>query len=173
MGAILSKKEILNLLDSRNPLIQGFIDRDIQIGENGVDLTVRRVSKFMSEGAVDFSNQERTISEVQDLEFDDLEWIRLEPGAFRVEYNEIVNIPNDIVGIAMPRSSLIRCGVTLVTSFWDAGYHGRGKSTIVIFNPKGFRLKRDSRIAQLTFILMTTPSKKGYRGAFQGEDTRK
>jgi dUTP pyrophosphatase len=172
MGAVLSKREILNLIDSGNPLIQGLIDRDVQIGENGVDLTVRGVSKFVSEGAVDFSNQERVISEVQDLGFDDLGWIRLEPGAFRVEYNEVINLPNDIVGIAMPRSSLIRCGVALVTSFWDAGYHGRGKSTIVIFNPKGFRMKRDSRIAQLAFLFMKTPSEKGYQGTFQGEDTR-
>ena len=170
MGVVLSKKQILNLLDSSDPLIQGLIDQDTQIGENGVDLTVRRVSKFVSEGAIDFSNQERVISETQDLEFDELGWIRLEPGAFRVEYNEIINLPNDIVGIAMPRSSLIRCGVALVTSFWDAGYHGRGKSTIVIFNPKGFRVKKDSRIAQLAFLFMENPSEKGYQGTFQGED---
>jgi len=168
-GSVLSREDILRLLDTSSPLVEGFVDRDIQIGGNGVDLTLRRVSEFTSKGAVDFSNEERVISETQDLPFGESGWLELESGAYRVEYNEKVNLPKNIVAIAMPRSSLIRCGVALVTSIWDAGYQGRGKSTLVVFNPKGFSLKRDSRIAQLVFLSMTEPSRKGYHGIFQGE----
>lgn len=169
-GSVLSRRGILNLLDASCPLIQGFVDRDIQIGENGVDLTVGKVSRFLSKGAVDFTNKERVISRAQDLDFDGAGWLELEAGAYRVEYNETVNLPKNIIAIAMPRSSLIRCGVALITSIWDAGYSGRGKSTLTVLNPKGFRVKRNSRIAQLVFFSMTGPSEKGYGGVFQGED---
>jgi len=168
-GSVLSRKNILRLLDTSNPLVEGFIDQDVQLGENGVDLTLRNVSEFISRGAVDFSNDERVISETRDLPFGESGWLRLEAGVFRVEYNEVVNLPKNIVAIAMPRSSLIRCGVALITSIWDAGYQGRGKSTLVVFNPNGFNLKRDSRIAQLLFLSMTKSSRRGYRGTFQGE----
>ena len=170
-GSVLSRRDILNLLDASCPLIQGFVDQDIQIGENGVDLTVGKVSRFLSKGAVDFTNQEREISRTQDLDFDRSDWLELETGAYRVEYNETVNLPKNIIAIAMPRSSLIRCGVALITSIWDAGYSGRGRSTLAVLNPKGFRLKKNSRIAQLVFLSMTTPSEKGYYGMFQGENT--
>ena len=170
-GSVLSRTDILNLINAKSPLIQGFVDRDVQIGENGVDLTVRSVSKFLSRGSVDLSNEERAISNVQTLDFDTSGWLELDPGAYRVEYNEIVNLPRDLVAVAMPRSSLIRCGVALITSFWDAGYHGRGKSTLAVFNPAGFRLKKNARIAQLVFLLMSKHSTKGYTGVFQGEDT--
>jgi len=169
LGTVLSRREILRLLDTSTPLIKGFIDREIQVGENGIDLTVRKVSRFLSRGAIDFSNKERAISETEDLEFDETGWIELEAGAYRVEYNEIVNLPRDITAIAMPRSSLIRCGVALITAVWDAGYSGRGKSTLAVLNPEGFRLKKNARIAQLVFLSMTSPSKKGYSGAFRGE----
>ena len=170
IGGVLSREEILMLLDTASPLIEGLIDRDIQVGENGVDLTVRRVSEFVSRGAIDFKNEERVISETRELSFDESGWLDLESGVYRVEYNEQVNLPKNMIAIAMPRSSLIRCGVALITSIWDAGYRGRGKSTLAVFNPKGFSLKRDSRIAQLVFLPMARPTKEGYHGLFQGED---
>ncbi len=168
-GSVLTRRGIIALLNSSSPLIQGFIDRDTQIGENGVDLTVRRASKFLSRGTVDFTNQEREISQTQDLDFNRSGWLELDTGAYKVEYNEILNLPKNLIGIALPRSSLIRCGVALITSIWDAGYKGRGKSMLAVLNPKGFRMKKDSRVAQLVLLSMESPSEKGYRGVFQGE----
>jgi len=172
MGSVLSRNDILNRRVKGNPLIRNLIDEEVQIGENGVDLTVKAISKFISHGAVDFSNEQRVISETRELEFDDSGWLTLEPGCYRVEYNEIVDLPKDVVGIVMPRSSLIRCGVALITSIWDAGYCGRGKSTLVVFNSEGFSLKEDARIAQMVFLLMANPAEEGYRGVFQREDLR-
>jgi len=73
------------------------------------------------------------------------------------------------MALARPRSSLLRCGVTVDTAVWDAGYSGRSQSLMVVYNPLGFRLQRNARIVQLVFLRLTRET-EGYRGAYQGEN---
>jgi dUTP pyrophosphatase len=109
------------------------------------------------------------ISDLAPLVFDGLDSVELVPGAYIVTYNEIVHLPNNIMALATPRSSLLRCGVTVNTAVWDAGYSGRSQSLMVVYNPRGFRLQRNARIVQLVFFQMTGET-EGYRGAYQGEN---
>jgi dUTP pyrophosphatase len=74
------------------------------------------------------------------------------------------------MALAMPRSSLLRCGVTVHTAVWDAGYSGRSQSLMVVYNPRGFRLQRNARIVQLVFFRLTQET-EGYQGIYQGENT--
>ena len=71
--------------------------------------------------------------------------------------------------LARPRSSLLRCGVTVGTAVWDAGYSGRSQSLMVIYNPQGIRLQKNARIIQLVFFQLTQET-EGYRGIYQGEN---
>lgn len=167
--SVLSSKQIRALLSTKPPLIEHFIDLETQLQPNGVDLTVRRIEKLVSAGCVDFSNEERKLSETVNLDFD-ADHVFLPPGAYRVLFNEIVHLPHDVIAIGAPRTSLIRCGVTVETGFWDAGYEGRSESLLVVFNENGFYVKKNARILQLVFMKLSEAPRSGYTGKYQFEN---
>ena len=170
-GSVLSKSQIRALLRSHPPLIEKLIDLNTQLQPNGVDLTIKQVDKIMDAGFIDFWSKERKLSETEKIEFDD-DWAFLSPGPYKILFNEIVHLPKDIMAIGAPRTSLIRCGVTVETGFWDAGYEGRSESLLTVVNEKGFHVKKNARILQIVFVKL---SKKiavgsGYEGIYQSEN---
>ena len=169
MAAVLSRQDIYQLLQHEPPLIEGYINLEEQVQPNGIDLTLREVAMLQSAGRIAVSDRQRLLSDLAPLVFDGLGFIELVPGVYIVTYNEIVHLPKDVMALARPRSSLLRCGVTVDTAVWDAGYSGRSQSLMVVYNPLGFRLQRNARIVQLVFLRLTRET-EGYRGAYQGEN---
>jgi dUTP diphosphatase len=169
MAAILSAQEIHRLLKQKPPLIEGYINLEEQMQPNGIDLTLREIALLQSSGRITVQNSQRVVSDLAPLYFDRLGFIDLIPGAYIITYNEIVHLPKNIMALARPRSSLLRCGVTVGTAVWDAGYSGRSQSLMVVYNPQGFRLQRDARIVQLIFFRLSQKT-AGYQGIYQGEN---
>ena len=169
MAAVLSQQDIYQLLQHEPPLIEGYINLEEQVQPNGIDLTLRDIAMLQSAGRIAVSDRQRLLSDLAPLVFDGLGFIELVPGVYIVTYNEIVHLPRDVMALARPRSSLLRCGVTVDTAVWDAGYSGRSQSLMVVYNPLGFRLQRNARIVQLVFLRLTRET-EGYRGAYQGEN---
>jgi len=169
MAAVLSQQDIRRLLKKKPPLIEGCIDLEQQMQPNGIDLTLREVALPQSSGRIAAEDSQRRVSDLAPLVFDGLGFIDLVPGAYIITYNEIVHLPKNIMALARPRSSLLRCGVTVNTAVWDAGYSGRSQSLMVVYNPQGFRLQRNARIAQLIFLRLSKKT-EGYQGAYQGEN---
>ena len=170
MAAILSKKDIQKLIQGQPPLVEDYINLEEQVQPNGFDLTLREVALLQSPGTIAVENSQRVISDVAPLVFDGLGFMDLVPGIYIITYNEIVNLPKDVMALARPRSSLLRCGVTVGTAVWDAGYSGRSQSLLVVYNPQGFRVQRNARIVQLIFSQLTGET-EGYQGTYQGENT--
>jgi dUTP pyrophosphatase len=169
MPAILSKPDIYRLLQRKPPLIESYINLEEQVQPNGIDLTLRQVALPQSPGRITVKDSQRVVSALAPLVFDGLGFIELIPGAYIITYNEIVNLPQNIMALARPRSSLLRCGVTIGTAVWDAGYSGRSQSLMIVHNPQGFRLERNARIVQLVFFQLTEEV-EGYQGVYQGEN---
>ncbi|HUV75786.1 MAG TPA: deoxyuridine 5'-triphosphate nucleotidohydrolase [Dehalococcoidales bacterium] len=169
MAAILSRADIQKLLKKEPPLIEGLVNPEEQVQPNGVDLTLREVAMLQSPGKIAVANSQRVVSDLSPLVFDGLGFIDLVPGVYSITYNEIVHMPNDVMALATPRSSLLRCGVTVNTAVWDAGYSGRSQSLMVVYNPQGFRVQRNARIIQLVFLQLSGET-EGYQGAYQGEN---
>ena len=169
MTAVLSRPDIQKLLQQEPPLIEGYIDLETQIQPNGIDLTLREVALLQSSGRIAVTNHQRVVSAIAPLVFDGLGFIDLVPGAYIITFNEIVHLPNHIMALARTRSSLLRCGVTVETAVWDAGYSGRSQSLMVVHNPQGFRLQKDARVLQLVFLPLTRET-EGYQGTYQGEN---
>ena len=169
MPAVLSREDIRRLLQQQPPLIEGYINLEEQVQPNGVDLTLREVALLQTSGKVAVNNSQRQIPDLAPLVFDGLGFIDLMPGAYTIIYNEIVHLPNNIMALARPRSSLLRCGVTVNTAVWDAGYSGRSQSLMVVYNPQGFRLQRNARVLQLVFFQLTQET-EGYQGTYQKEN---
>ncbi len=169
MAAILSKQEIHRLLKKTPPLIEDYINLEEQVQPNGIDLTLREIALLQSSGRIAVQNSQRLVPELAPLVFDGLGFIDLMPGAYIITYNEIVHLPKNIMALARPRSSLLRCGVNVGTAVWDAGYSGRSQSLMVVYNPQGFRLQRNARIVQLIFFRLGQKT-EGYQGVYQGEN---
>jgi dUTP pyrophosphatase len=167
--AVLSGKDIRRLIQGKPPLVEGWLDLDEQVQANGFDLTLRDVAAITSAGQISVANSARVVSGLSPLAFDASGYIALDPGSYIITYNEIVHLPKDIMALGRPRSSLLRCGVSVGTAVWDAGYEGRSQSLLVVHNPQGFRVQRNARIMQLVFFELTSPS-EGYRGVYQGEN---
>ncbi len=170
MTAVLSKQDIYSLLQQEPPLVEGYIDLETQVQPNGFDLTLLEVAMLQTPGRLAASNSQRLVSGLAPLVFDGLGFIDLLPGAYILTYNEIAHLPNNLMALARPRSSLLRCGVTIDTAVWDAGYSGRSQSLMVVHNPQGFRLQRNARVIQLVFLRLSEET-EGYQGAYQGENT--
>jgi dUTP pyrophosphatase len=169
MTAVLSANDIRKLIDQDPPLVEGYLDLDIQVQPNGFDITLRDISLLKTPGLVAVSNTERVVSELSPLEFDGTGFINLESGIYSITYNEIVHLPNNVMALARPRSSLLRCGVTVGTAVWDAGYSGRSESLLNVYHPEGFRVQKNARIVQLVFFRLTEDT-EGYSGTYQNEN---
>lgn len=169
-GPMLSHDELISLINEKPPLVEKMIDPDIQVQPNGIELTLQRVEFHEGPGSIAFDNSQRKLPQTKNLDFDDDGWLHLPKGSYKIVFNEIVNIPKNIAAIAKPRSSLLRCGVTVETAVWDAGYSGRSESLLVVYNEKGFRVKKDARVLQLLFFRLGGEVRKGYSGVYQNEN---
>ncbi len=169
MKTVLSRGDLLFLLRQKPPLVEGFVDLAQQLQPNGFDLTVQSVAALENGGKIAVSNAERQISRASPLEFDSGGYLFLRPGSYLITYNEVVNLPRNLMAMGAPRSSLLRCGVTVHMAVWDAGYSGRSQSLLVVFNPAGFILQKNAKVSQLVFYQLATDTDP-YSGAYQGEN---
>jgi len=136
-----------------------------QVQPAGVDITVDEVYTFDSPGELDFSNEKRRVPKGRKLDFEDK--LHLKMGSYRVTYRESIKMPEDAIGLVLPRSSLMRMGATLISALWDPGYHGRGQGLLIITNPHGLILHKKVRIGQIVLIKGEKAGK--YQGSYQGE----
>ncbi len=169
MTTVLSQQDIRNLLQQEPPLIADYVNLEEQVQPNGFDITLRQIALLQTSGTIAISNRQRSVSDLAPLVFDGLGFINLMPGAYIITFNEIVHLPNNVMALARPRSSLLRCGVSVDTAVWDAGYSGRSQSLMVVYNPQGFRLQQNARVMQLVFLKLTQAT-EGYHGTYQKEN---
>ncbi|MDM7274867.1 MAG: deoxyuridine 5'-triphosphate nucleotidohydrolase [Thermoprotei archaeon] len=136
----------------------------------GVDLSVCELSSLESEGVLGASVRElpRT-NPLEPLNG----WWHLKPGAYRVRYCEIVEIPLNYVALCFPRSSILRMGAEVKCTVWDPGYKGRGEGLLVVYNPNGVKLERGARVVQLIFAKLEDMPGKPYSGMYMNEGLEK
>ncbi len=139
---------------------------DSQIQPAGIDLRISIIEEFTDKGVIMVNGKD--IPRGKRLEPQGGYW-ELKPGAYRIRFEDIVEIPLDAVGLCFPRSSLLRMGATINCAVWDPGYRGRGQALLNVFNPHGIRIEVGARIAQIIFIKLLEYAKVGYSGSYLGE----
>ncbi len=167
--SVLSRQDLRRLMSKRPPIVEGLLDPSLQIGPNGIDLTVKVVHRFDAVGHIGLSDSDRKLPVTAELKFDS-DFLHLDSGPYKIVYNEIIHVPLNTIAIAMPRSSLLRSGVTVETAVWDSGYEGRSESLLLVHNPKGFEIARNARVIQLLFLKTSRRITKGYTGIYQKEN---
>jgi dUTP pyrophosphatase len=170
LGGALGREALLALIQGARPLISEYHSIDDQLQPNGFDLSVAEVGQFANGGAIGRSNSSRSLPDVRPLPFDDTGWLDLQLGPYQIVFNEIVDLPNNLMALGRPRSSLCRLGATLGTAVWDAGYRGRSTALLIVENPSGVRIERAARLMQLVFFTLDAPTARGYDGTYQDEN---
>jgi dUTP pyrophosphatase len=169
-GGALGREELLARIEGEPPLISGFFSVDEQLQPNGFDLSLAEIGAFSGGGSIGRTNAARTLPDVVPLAFGADGWVELEPGPYQIVFNETVDLPNDLMALGRPRSSLCRIGASIVTAVWDAGYRGRSTALLVVANSAGVQLQRDARLMQLVFFTLNAATLEGYAGAYQNEN---
>jgi len=164
---ILSSEEIKERI-LKERLIENFIDLETQLQPASFDLTLDEIHLLTSSASIDFSNKERKLPNYKKIEFND-DWIELGRGIYLISFNEIVNIPSDLIAFVRPRSTLVRSGATIFSSLWDPGYSGKSNCLLVVLNENGIKLKKNARVAQMIFFKLSSPASKTYSGIYQNE----
>ena len=170
-GGVLSREELRARIEHPPPLIADWLDLAEQLQPNGFDLSLRTVSRLTGMGKLARTNAGRLLPTYEEIPFEDDDSVDLAAGAYQVVFNEIVDLPADLMALGRPRSSLCRCGVSLVTAVWDAGYRGRSTALLHVVNPAGFTVERDARLLQLVFFTLNAATEFGYAGVYHGEHT--
>ncbi|KAH7078902.1 putative dUTP diphosphatase Dut [Paraphoma chrysanthemicola] len=175
----LSRKVITQLLSAEH-----------QTQPCGVDLTLKRILTWSSPGTIDFDNKQRKTARTTQIPFQTdsnmiraaadgqqtsesghkgpSEFLDLSCGSYLVEFNELVDMPLDLMGQILVRSSLFRSGALVHAGVMDSGYKGPIGAMLQVVNPHGLRLIRDAKLAQMVFHQMTE-SVEGYSGGYQGQ----
>jgi len=158
----LSTSEIKRNIKERN-LIENFEEKCIQSA--GYDLRVGKFYTLKSKGKIGIN--ERNLPDIEEKENLNKNFVEISPYEYLlVKTIEKVNMPENLVGFIFNRSSLFRCGCTIISAIVDPGY--KGELTIGLKNLNNFKheIEKGARIAQIAFSYVEGEVKI-YNGKYQ------
>ncbi|KAF2804912.1 deoxyuridine 5'-triphosphate nucleotidohydrolase [Mytilinidion resinicola] len=130
----------------------------------GIDLTLKCIMNTTAGTSLSLNGSTQTPDAT--IEFPH-EHVNITCGSYLVEFNELVDMPLDLMSQVLVRSSLFRSGVLINAGVMDSGYRGAVGAMLQVVNPHGLRLLRDAKLAQIVFHQMREPV-QGYNGMYQG-----
>lgn len=161
--AVLGYEEIKELIKTRK-LLENVDEKNIQPA--GVDVRVKCIYRLKNGGFLGV--KDRRTPDVEVVAKYKGEKFTLKPNEFvLVETMEKVNMPNDLLAIILPRSSLFRCGVSLHTAVVDPGFIGTLTFGMKNLSEHPFEIEIGARIGQIVFEKVKGNTKL-YEGKYQG-----
>ncbi len=176
--AYLNREEIRSLILEKG-LISKYIDLETQLQPNGFDLTVKQIYKTDGSPRMGFSNESRQLPNYIPMTPINLNYFnkwsktpkkgwKLYEGAYIVAFNEVISLSLNLCARSQNRSSVMRCGCSTASGFWESGYSGSGY-TLLNVGITGLLLEENARLCQIHFIRIN-PVEKGYSGEYQNEN---
>jgi len=165
---MIGTKELLKLVDSIK-LVENLSERELTNPEgSGFDLRVGEVHKI-KEGEAFLGVTDRFTPETEVLaKHPENKEFTLKPGEYvLVTTMEKVNLPFNINGIWVPRSTLQRSGLILRTASTAPGYQGKLTFGLLNAGKSNFRFELGARIAH-GYFFYTGENVSTYRGQWQG-----
>jgi dUTP pyrophosphatase len=160
-----------------NEYVSDLVDRQVQKQPNGIDLTIQTIQTVPPGLAIDFSNEKRNVPEgkvIFDSDKDEsivlnkrhriLRWLNF-PRPYIVRCRELIVVPPSMGAVVIHRSSVIRGGSFLTTSWFDSGYVGHGAGCL--YATPGMKIYARARIAQIVFYRADPACL--YNGKYQNE----
>jgi len=141
------------------------------IQPNSIDLSINEI--FTIHGALTlYADKERELPYYKPIEpfinFRNKKMYKLEPGKrYQVEFNEKLNLPGNLCGLTLVRSSMAKSGCTGENGLFDSGYKG-SCGMMVSVQEESF-VEVGACIAQMLFF--EADSSKLYEGFYQNMDS--
>ncbi|MBU0761898.1 MAG: hypothetical protein KKD39_02640 [Candidatus Altiarchaeota archaeon] len=133
------------------------------LGGAGYDLRLGKIYDLRSDSILGVSK--RQMPEVQEVLGSKYS---LKQGEYvLVETVERVNMPPNLAARVLNRSTVFRCGATLVNALVDPGYCGTLTFGLKNLSDRNFTVEKGARIAQIVFEEVSGET-TGYNGRYQG-----
>ena len=140
---LLGRERINDLLKAG--LIENFSPESL--GGAGYDLRLGRMYSIESDSHLGVRS--RKTPEVKEIESDSY---TLKPGEYvLVETAERLNMPGNLAARVLNRSTVFRCGCTLVNALVDPGYKGTLTFGLKNLSDKNFTVEVGAKIGQIVF----------------------
>ena len=156
-------------------IVTGPLGED-NIAQHGIDLNVVKIERLLGGGLIPkvgktiLGDRELVNPYIPDaLENEDIIW-KLQPGVYDVTFAQGCKIPKDQMLLIRQRSSLLRNGVIIHSSVFDAGFETENMGTIMVVNLP-ITIVFEARIAQI-YAHHCNDVENLYEGQFQKDQQR-
>ncbi len=166
---ILGVKELLKLVE-KNKLVENLSERELKNPEGaGFDLRIGELYGIKGRGFLGVDERETPEMElVAKYENGKTVKTELQPRTYyAMKTIEQVNMPEDLLAIMTPRSTLFRSGVYIFGGQTPPGYKGGLTMGIYNFRDEKFELEMGARVVHIMFFQVEGESNL-YRGQWQG-----
>lgn len=139
-----------------------------QIQPNGIDLRVHRIVHVSGIARLPSDTSRLDAGKVQINELalkNGWFWLPLQHGNYLVDFRESVRVPDGYCAIIIPRSSMARTGIHVLSGLWDTGFEGRLGASLRNLNP--IEIQYGARLAQIVFWKSNFSGHR-YAGRYQG-----
>lgn len=165
----LGAEQLLQLVKEKK-LVEGLCDRELTAPEGaGFDIRIGELYKIKGEGFLGVDERKTPEMElVARYQDGKKEKVTLDPRVYYLMKTvERVNMPEDILAISTPRSTLFRSGVYIFGGQVPPGYCGELSMGIYNFRKEPFILEMGARVLHIMFSQVSGKSNL-YRGQWQG-----
>ncbi len=166
---ILGVKELLKLV-KKNKLVENLSERELKNPEGaGFDLRIGELYGIKGRGFLGVDERETPeMKLVAKYENGKTVKTELQPRTYyAMKTIESVNMPDDLLAIMTPRSTLFRSGVYIFGGQTPPGYKGGLTMGIYNFRDEKFELEMGARVVHIMFFQVKGESNL-YRGQWQG-----
>lgn len=164
----LGAKQLLELV-KKNNLVEGLCERELNNPEGaGFDIRIGELYKIKGRGFLGVEERETPDMELVAKYGEKKEKISIEPGVYYlIKTIEKVNMPDNLLAVSTPRSTLFRSGVYIFGGQVPPGYCGELSMGMYNFRKEPFELEMGARVLHIMFSEVKGESNL-YKGQWQG-----
>lgn len=166
---VLGIKELHQLVKDKN-LVINLSERELQNPEGaGFDLRIGELYEISGQGFLGVTQRETPdMKLIGKYEIEKTTEIKLKPHTYYlIKTVEDVNMPENLLALMTPRSTLFRSGVYIFGGQVPPGYQGGLNMGMYNYRDTDFRLEMGSRVVHIMFFEVKGESNL-YRGQWQG-----
>ena len=134
------------------------------IQPNAFDFKIDKVFKFLTNTFELNANDSKIHRKQEEIRPDKNGYWYLTSGVYGVLTNVECKISEGEAGFLIPRSSLNRNGIFLMSGLYDSGFQNTVGCTLYVESPCFFKVQRGSRIGQ--FLLFKAETLNMYNGSY-------
>ena len=170
---ILGIKKLHELVESNN-LVENLCDREKNNPEGaGFDLRLSEVYALEGSGFLGVENRDtpktNLVGKNEEGKSEEDNVFVFKPGEYHlIKTMEKVNLPTNLSGIILPRTTLFRSGLVLANGIVQPGYSGELTFGLINMGKSNIKISFGARVVHITFHEVLGEGNQ-YRGQWQGE----